>query len=544
MRSRTLILERGSPVDSENLLALYLSELIDEQIDFNPDRTLLDWCFDYRKIRGRPFTLDEHKFMELIYKDTHPEKIIKKAAQCGASEYFVSESFYVCDQLGSNVLYAFPAKTQLEEFSQARVNPAIEESPYLSKRVEGLNNVRLKRIGERFIYFRGTQTIKDMKSTDADVLYVDEYDEMNMVNLEQGYRRLGNSSLQWIRWASTPTVPDYGIDKLYKESDQRVWMVKCPCGRGEHKGWQELDFFKNVDKENAKVVCQYCKGEIDRLAQGLWVAKYPSRDRHGYHINKLMMARTNIKKLIEASKKTVDYEIEEFFHSDLGLAYAASGSRLTTEILRACKRDYIRAYTLRSGYNVMGIDVGTLINWSVSTVTDTGKMQKVNWGTVRHFEELDTLIRQYNVSAAVCDIRPETRKAKELRDRWKKSGTQVWLAEYDTTGNIHDHVLYEEDRIIRLNRTEIMDDVAARYRSQFKVLPKDCEMDPELFDQLKAPVRTKVRRPSETRQTGLRDKPRFRYVETGPDHYYHTDVYEEAAARLLPRRGMIQAVVV
>jgi hypothetical protein len=195
-----------------------------------------------------------------------------------------------------------------------------------------------------------------------------------------------------------------------------------------------------------------------------------------------------------------------------------------------------------ASFNVLGVDVGKWLNYVICKVGAAGELITLNWGKLEHFEELDTLIRQFRIRSAVVDIRPETRKAKELRDRCVKRGVNLWLAEYDTSGTIRDHVKHDDERLITLNRTEIMDDIVAGFKTQFIELPRDFEQDPEFIDQLKAPVRTQVRKSELEKRKGS-DKPQFRYVETGADHYFHSYVYAKAASMIAPRQVSINAEI-
>ena len=55
-----------------------------------------------------------------------------------------------------------------------------------------------------------------------------------------------------------PSIPDWGINKVYLESDRRQWFVTCPkCNLR-----QPLDFWENVDLETATRVCSKSRNSI------------------------------------------------------------------------------------------------------------------------------------------------------------------------------------------------------------------------------------------------------------------------------------------
>ena len=72
----------------------------------------------------------------------------------------------------------------------------------------------------------------------VDRVVFDERDNMadNMVDL--ALERLGHSSVKEEIYLGTPSLPDYGVSKLYEESDQRVWEIKCShCNTGTVLKW-------------------------------------------------------------------------------------------------------------------------------------------------------------------------------------------------------------------------------------------------------------------------------------------------------------------
>src|SRR5207237_36096 len=132
-----------------------------------------------------------------------------------------------------NVMYVFPAKEQLGDFTRARIDSAIAESAYLQARVGAAaddsgartgrptDNVGLKRIGRGHLYFRGSNAKGGLISVDADLVIYDEVDRLKTGTLSLGAKRLGSSQLAWQRYLSTPLYPETGIDALWLKSDRR-----------------------------------------------------------------------------------------------------------------------------------------------------------------------------------------------------------------------------------------------------------------------------------------------------------------------------------
>ena len=240
---------------------------------------------------GRPFDLVQHKYLVGLYADTSPYIVICKAGQTGISEYSISWMLYSADERRATGLYVFPTDNAVSDFAATRLGPAIEEgvAPYLASLVvagqtgtrRGADKVGLKRVGDRFVYFRGARVQKDgkapqLRSIDADVLVLDEYDEMDVRAPSIARERLGHSQIHEWRELSTPTYAETGIHSRYLESDQCVWMVRClSCNALQDMTiddivleWDDFNrpvsWNKSSDTGKAIVGCRRCGGEMDR----------------------------------------------------------------------------------------------------------------------------------------------------------------------------------------------------------------------------------------------------------------------------------------
>ncbi|MGL4556447.1 MAG: phage terminase large subunit family protein, partial [Afipia sp.] len=156
--------------------------------------TLLHRCYIRPEI---PFTLHDHLYLIDIYNCTASQVRIKKSGQSGLSEMLVSVALHACDERKLDVLYLMPTDGDMREFSQLRFEPAVQASPHLSQllstrgKVHGRNarqidNVHIKTIGTNNLVLRGAtvqnkgdkQKANRLKSVPADLVILDEYDEM------------------------------------------------------------------------------------------------------------------------------------------------------------------------------------------------------------------------------------------------------------------------------------------------------------------------------------------------------------------------------
>ena len=235
-------------------------------------KSLLPWVKDNWTSRGDPLDFDEHTYLVQIYEDQSQDITYMKSAQTGATERMLTEAMWLPDQFKENSMYIFPTSGTVSDLVQERIDEPLNNNEYLrrvsgrSKRIMGkqADKIGLKRMSKGFVYFRGSNKPTQITSVPADAVFVDEVDRMVVENIPYFPKRLEHSNRKWQRWASTPTIPNFGIHKRFITTDQHHRYLKCThCGE-----WQKLDFFENVKYEMkndheclwAKLICKKCDG--------------------------------------------------------------------------------------------------------------------------------------------------------------------------------------------------------------------------------------------------------------------------------------------
>ena len=488
--------------------------------------------------RNEPLDFDSHKYLVDIYKDQWPQIIYQKAAQMGLSERLIAEAIWICDRLNKNVLYVTPTSSQLNDFVQARLEPVFIFSDYLSritgvlsadekreKNIDGtkkIQKVGLKQIRNAFLYLRGSQNQQQIISVDADCVILDERDRFIQEHVPYIDKRLLHSTLKWRREASTPTFPGMGVNEVFMQSDQRVWMIKCEdCGLE-----QELDFFFNVDYDRETTVCKRCATPIDRLKQGRWVAQAPQNSViHGYKINGIYNPRRTVIELIESYEKarvSGFASMQQFYNQVLGLPYEAQGKALTKTELEDCTKNYMSPYEASDCFG--GADVGEVIHVVVSKKVE-GKSRYVWVGTVKDFigpqNSVEALIIKYNIQTLVIDAKPETRKVKELVDKYPN---KVFAAYYPTRKfDVQNYYLFDEFKYeVYIDRTISLDYLISDIQNTAIDLPSNAKDIPGFYDQMTSSVRTTIINPRSGQPTAV-------WLERGPDHFLHAANYNRLA---------------
>ena len=381
-----------------------------------------------------------------------------------------------------------------------------------------------------FCYFRASNSLPSITSVPGDAIFVDEVDRMTQENVPYFEKRLEHSDLRWQRWASTPTFNGYGIHKLYVESDQHEYNVKCNhCGE-----WQVLDFWQNVDTENARIFCYKCKKTIiPWQLQGEWIAKNPDGEHRGYHVSQLYSPRLHLKELVKSSKKVAEHEIQQFYNQNLGIPYEPKGAKLTDADLHNCIKPYRIPVDLSKIDEplFMGIDVGKVLHYVIRT-----EKRIVAIGSVPHFtnalDSVASLFKQYNCEGAVIDALPETRKVQELVMEFPSRIKMCYYSGLNEMKIGDEYWRVDMDKV-NTNRTVSLDMVFAEIKTRELELPENVDDFTEFKDHLKST--TRILRDDHNKDiTDVKSwkPPKAEYVEVGPDHLLHALNYSKIASKV------------
>ncbi len=479
-------------------------------------------------IRGEPMSFEDKPYLLEIYLDIAPEIILQSSVQTGKSEFLIVSAHSWAER-GLQVLYVLPTIDLRNSFVANRVDKLYERIPYYSSNIQSQDSRGLKHFGSKggAIFFAGSNSSTTFIEKPIDCVIGDETDRFDQTNYEKADDRMTASPYKLKYEASNPTVGKYGINKRYLESDQREWFVKCPCCNY----WQEMDWFKNVvrqtddgnyalldkdwhfgDERDIHMLCIRCGRPLNRFTkQACWVSRFPKlKNTHGYHIHQMLSSYVRIDKMWDKYQKGLgdDTVMQVFWNSMLGLPYAGKGSKLTDEILNACKEGYNMPVTCK-GSCFMGVDVGKVLNVIVAEERG-GFLWPVFIGTVREFEDLDALMKRFNILTYVIDSMPEARKTMEYVKRYIGRG---WASRYQIT--LNEITANEADRVLSADRTMIMDRVMKFFTDRRFKLPRNAHSidSGQFYEQMKNPTRIYDA-----------EKGRFEWLGT-TDHYFHAAVY-------------------
>ena len=474
------------------------------------------WCVETPIVLdGKPFTFEKHEYLIEPYQDSHIDITEVKATQMGLSSKAMLRAIYGARYGGyRGILYLFPSRTDVTEFSKGRVDPLIKDNPEsIGRWLQDTDSANLKRVWNAFLYFRGMKSTIGLKSVPVDFLVMDELDEAPQQSMKYAMARMAHSEFKHVLKLSNPSLPDYGIDKAFQETDQRYWLLKCPkCG----KYTCLEDTFPNCLKEvKDKVIraCKKCKSELNPSV-GKWVAKRPSiTDKRGYHYSQLFSHFVEPADILKEFRTTTNETL--FRNLIIGCAWVESVNRLEiSEVLALCGSAGNK--TSDAGPCFMGVDQGKDLHVVISKIGR--KDEIIHLGIYKDWSDLDRLMKNFNVARCVVDALPETRNARVFGERHK---IRVFLNYY----NIHQKGSYkwnEGDLTVSCDRTESLDASHNEIQNGELIIPRESNIVREFAEHL----HNVAKRLEEDEESGSK---RYVYIRLGPDHFRHALSYSTMA---------------
>lgn len=440
--------------------------------------------------KGEPIEFHDHAFLWDYLVDEAPRIVVQKCTQIGISFTSLIKIIFRGDQDPLSVIYTLPTSGDVKDFVLSKFDPLINSSVSLRSKVtrdpltrRAVFSTVLKRIGNTHYFFRGSWASHRAQTIDADILVVDELDfQKEDVRTMYEERLSGSSSKDIIYWMGVPTLPHYGISELYEDSDQREWFIECPfCKRR-----QTLSFPESISFKKISYVCKYCRKNLsdDVRRKGIWIAKNPEKEIHGYAFNRLMAPWISAKKIIN------DYHNQRpkhFTNFTLGLPYLEKHQQFRKEEFQEAYMDLTEFKSFEKNKIIMGIDQGN----NFHTITGFGNTKKGVVTKVKMFREtkdLEKALEVYRPDLIVMDRFPDQHYAKKLQDKFGGTG-KFWLVNQRTWMNpskFHEFMeLRKPEGIVSLERTEALDRMYDKIRNGgLRFLSSMSELE-DFYDHLK-----------------------------------------------------------
>jgi len=490
-----------------------------------------------RTNKGLPIEFRDHGFLLDYVKDPHNRIVVRKCTQVGASFSTNVKMVHLGSQAPLTTIYTLPTSSEAKNFVLTKFDPMIERSPGLLEMVKKvvlreriLFNSVVKRIGPSYYFFRGSWTSWGAQSIDADVLVIDELDfQKPDVRHMWEERTEGSASQDIIFWIGYPSIPNYGIEELYENSDKRMWFIECPSCKKR----QVLEFPDNIDMEEEKYVCKFCHAELsdDVRRKGIWKITQPGKDIHGYWINKLMAPWIPASKIVYRFKHDTP---KKFHNYTLGLPYISKETELSDSVIQNAMVEEQELTLIRAEEDcrvICGIDQGDIFHMLTAIVTERN-IVVTNAEQLKSEGDVLKRFNFYKPDMVVMDMFPNRHTAKNL---CKEYGTnKLFMAkERNWTETSKQRNYWNLNRAtseVGIERTEsidamieyIMKGIIKFRRTVPRLMNKD-KKDPGVIQQLKNLV-------PDTQERNGRLRRVFKSV--GPEHYGHALNFIVTAAHI------------
>jgi len=451
---------------------------------------------------GEVYAFDERPYLINLLSTQARRRCIRKARGLGFSETEILGSIHglKVGRYPQGVQYVFPTDTDMRKFVQSRFNVVLKKNPEtLGRLVKDTDTTYYKRVGEGNLFMDGggmNKVIEGLQAesmtfrgTQVDKAVIDELDMFDNANevIQAAETSMMNSKVKEVVALSNPSIPNYGIDKLFQQSNQMWWYRQCGCGELTSP---DKEFPDLIDRKGC-----HCKKCGDLLPwRGMWIADNPlsdlygpmSKDWEGYHISDLNAPKVHPFSILEAWQDKSDANQEKVNKFSLGLPYMSRTAGLTLLEVYDCCGIYPE-YDRFDGPSAMGVDVGkNRFHVVIGYRTGKDSYEVIRTDCVEDFEDVAVLGHRFGVKNCVCDMLPEPTYARKFQ---RSSTFRVWLNLYNTMNPVDEVVWNQDDRVVKTYRNYIFD-TSHRIVAEKKVkLPRRSRKMEEFARQYVVPVK-------------------------------------------------------
>ena len=499
----------------------------------------------HRTTKGTRMIFHDKPWLTPIYQDNAHNKVIIKCSQVHMTEHALCAMYDYANR-GKRGMYILPSKEHRKTFVADRINKMKDFSPLYDNAIksgseETDSNVYKTIFGTGW-KFVGSNVKKDFFEFPCDVLFMDEFDELDQDNLLYSYDRVADCANPIIWKFGNPTRDNHGIHKEFMASDQKEWHVECGhCGKEQILDWYEHFVTPyhgtwRLQDPAGRPMCQDCQRPFDRLNTGRWIALNPGPHRaSGYRISRLF---TNKHKepndIIWLFKKFIDAQhnptaLQVFHNNYLGVTFENIDFKITKEVLaRSVWKSEDIEFDPAIFRTVMGVDQGKHFTCVISMVWD-GEVIDVHYANVDRWSDVKKLEEDWNVACTVIDA--QGGGYADTRDFVREGIGNRWMCYYRPKDQIKGDKPYKlnyQSYVVETNRTECLDLMVKQ------LLDKKAHCKPDFEHNDNGEYVKQMMEPA--RKTDSNGRPIW---TKGKDHFFHSSGYRYLAWRI---SGMTHSV--
>ena len=349
-------------------------EQVRDRILKSPDTSKLMAALPLFRVKGKPFTLDDHFFFKPLFRIDFPRRgVYKCARQVGKTQNMSASKLARSLVIPYyNILFVCPRFEQIKRISNNYVKPLVFSSPVRdllidTKLIRDQSVLqRTFRNGSTHVYSFAFLDAERIRSVAANEIAIDEVQDIIWDHIPVIAETLSGSK-RWRQqlFTGTPKTLDNTIEKLWRQSSMGEWVIKCTACNHWNIACVEHDLLKMIGKTT--VCCAKCGRPIEPR-EGGWAFPFEERNSTfvGYHIPQIVHpyhyeTEDNWRELLF---KMRTYPESRFYNECLGESFDSATRLMTMQALRQISTDNpndIKTAALRAkncNFVTIGIDWG------------------------------------------------------------------------------------------------------------------------------------------------------------------------------------------
>ncbi|ULH29047.1 phage terminase large subunit family protein [Leptospira weilii] len=478
------------------------------------------------------YSFQGHAYLEEIAKLLEKAKrfIALKGGQVALSTLLIAESFWRAEKDSLKLAWFFPDAGNMRIFVQDRVEDMIKVSPHIKKIVEqtdSIKNVHLLKYLESTLAFRATETLKQVKTFDSDINYLDEFDEQNQEHAEFANDRLDHSKLALSRVISQPSFEDFGIHAEWQNSNQCWWLIKCEaCNEWNNLIQRFIDepgsIFGVKTGKSSKVVFACKCGATLNPQKGTYV---PARKKHhntGVQVSQFFNTiKTPEQHYNRWKEATTSIKKKNYFISVVGWPYSTDDEKpVTQSLLDSMRGDHGIPEGVES-FTYMGADQGDTVHMLFGEHTSDNRIKIYPAKfSVLNESEINRAIEKFKVYSGILDAMPNKNWSVRTARRYSD---YIRIQYFSKRFSTKDESLVSEDesegiQVVNVNRDESLQDTVDAIKNGLFIFPDKARLsgyDLELVEELDLHLKMLIKERGEDEN----GKPKYSFKKKVANHF-------------------------
>ena len=406
--------------------------------------TKTDFVHNLIYLDGKKFDFTGREYLFPLYNRRDSDVLLKTSRQVEKTT-FLANNLVVSSVVTpySKSLYVSPSHTQTRQFSNEKLRPAIEKSPFVMRYFQ--DHAVSTQVFEKgftngsYIFLRSAFRSADRtRGISCRTLALDEVQDFLGSEIPVIMECTSHYPDAIRLMAGTPKSLDNPIETYWQETTQNEWLVPCGCGK-----WNFLDETNIAPTEmytSGKLppgpVCKKCMRPLN-VRNGRWMSTSAGKLIQGYRIPQLMVPWIIglYDQWVRLLWKRDNYPMGQLYNEVLGLSYDSASKPITRDqLIELCA-----SYDLWDPENI----TETMLHESRSLMLTAG----VDWGEGNDGSEKSPSGKVRNASYTVLTIGAYTNQ---------KTWTVKLVKKYEGKEVDPDHVVKDIARICKTLNVQLV----------------------------------------------------------------------------------------